>query len=327
MIRKPSFVAYIIPAFVLLISSVCSCKKSALELSFLSIPSGTQHHLYNIQLFNKDTLYVCGGNEGKGIVLRSVDGGITWETLNANFTRTLRSICFLSSTKGFAGADSAFVYRTDDGGKTWNEHIDYTGVPYQYRKSLHNVIFTDSLNGYFAGGNDFGRGIIYYTHDGGNKWNTFGLEHELRGVASGLNGICAVGYGAVLLSDNGTDFQLLRSDNAYYTGLVLPTSNAGWACSYNGGLYATTNGGKSFNNVKKENHAVSSREHFLCIDVKNNRVIASGHSGVTSLSSDGGATFKTGYSLNETRINAVKLLPSNKTICVGSNGKIFLADY
>ncbi len=303
-----------------------SCKKEKISLVYTRVETGTDKNIYNIYALNNDTLFACGGETGSGIVLRSTDGGNNWQMLNNSFNQALHSIYFLNALKGFAGADSAIVYKTNDGGFTWESYIDYTGVPYQYRTSLHSVCFTDEQNGFFCGGNNFARGIIYHTHDGGNKWNTLGYEHELRTIRASGKVALAMGYGAVLKSNYFTDFTFTPCDNSYYTGMVFTQGNNGLACSYNGALYKTTDG-ETFDAIKKPNNSFSLREHYLCIDVRNNKVISCGLSGVTSLSTDGGASFETGYSFNLTRINAVTMLGNNKTIAVGSDGNIFVVKF
>ena len=316
---------FVFPGLILIL--FFGCKKLKSDLVFSEINSGTEKNLYNIFCLSDDTLFVCGGEHESGILLQSTDKGATWNTLSTDFIRPLYSVYFLNSSIGFAGADSGYVYNTKDGGKTWVQYMDYVGIPYQYRTPLHSVCFTDSVNGFFAGGSNFGRGIIYSTHDAGNSWSTTGFEHELRSVNYNGKHICAMGYGALLISENKKDFALTPCDNSYFTGQVFTSQSEGIACSYNGGLNKTTDGGLSFSDVKKANNAFSSREHYLCIDAKEERVISCGLSGIVSLSFDNGNSFENRYSFNDTRINAVKMLSNHKTIAVGSNGKIFMAEF
>lgn len=294
---------------------------------FSEVNSGTEKNIYNIFCIAGDTLFACGGEIGSGIMLQSTDKGVSWKILSTDFIRPLYSIYFLNSSLGFAGADSGYVYITKDGGKRWEQYMDYVGIPYQYRTPLRSVCFTDTANGFFAGGGNFGRGIIYSTHDAGNSWSTTGFEHELRSINYNGERICTMGYGALLISENKKDFTLTPCDNAYFTGLVFTSQSIGVACSYNGGLYKTTDGGLSFSDIKKANNAFSPREHYLCIDAKEGRVISCGLSGLVSLSYDNGNSFDAGYSFNDTRINAVKMLSNHKTIAVGSKGKIFMAEF
>lgn len=302
-----------------------SCKKEKLEIVFSSISSGTEKNIYNIFGLSNDTLYACGGEDHHGFILKSNDGGNSWQTISTSFNRPIHSIYFMDSKNGFCGGDSSNVFITDDAGITWYEYTDYVGVPYQYRVPLHKIFFTDSVNAFCIGGKNFGQGIIYHSNNGGTSFHTHGFEHELRSAAKCSKEIFAAGYGTMLTSTDNENWSILNSPNEYFTGILFIDDLRGFACGYNGGIYKTTDGGKAWNAAKKSNNSVStSREHFLCLDNNKNTIVACGYGGATSYSYDKGENWKTGITFSETKINAVKLLNEKKGVAVGNNGKIFL---
>ena len=237
----------------------------------------------------------------------------------------LHSVYFLNSQKGFCGGDSTKVFATNDGGNSWNEYFDFAGVPLQYRLPLHTIFFSDSVNAFCIGGRNFERGIIYHSSDAGNNWSTHGFEHELRDAAKSDAGIFAVGYGTILTSADNENWNIANSTNEFFTGILFTNALAGYACGYDGGIYKTSDGGKSWSTIEKSNKSVStSRKHFLCMDGFKNTIVICGLAGIMSFSTDGGNSWETGTTFNETKINSVKLLEEKKGTAVGNEGKIFL---
>ena len=98
------------------------------------------------------------------------DGGETWDYQGFLEDYTVSSIQFLDSLRGWAvggkyyctGQYQCTILSTNNGGNTWTEQINTYGTP-----PLKDVYFTDTLNGYAAGG-----GLIHKTSNGGISWNT-----------------------------------------------------------------------------------------------------------------------------------------------------------
>ncbi len=307
-----------------LIALLCfSCKKEKLDLPYEVIQTDASVDINNLYCTSSDTIYACGGKQGKGIVLKSADGGRSWNVLSNSFNYNLYSIIIFPDGSGFAGADSSYVYSTTDGGLNWLLYFDWTGIPFQYHCPLRNVYFANTDTGFFAGGHFFDRGIIYYTTDGGVHWNTQGFEHELRAICKTREGIVSAGYGALLTAFSSTTFSIVDGENAFYTGLTSVNSDKVFACSYNGGIYELDGKATLIQIHHKPNNVISSREHFLCIDARNENIIACGLSGIVSLSTNAGESFDTGYSLNQNRINAVKLLNDSIALAAGDAGRFF----
>ncbi|MBS1765141.1 MAG: hypothetical protein JSS90_09265 [Bacteroidetes bacterium] len=300
-----------------------SCKKEKINLTYEVIHTDASIDINNIFCLNADTVYACGGKQGFGKILKSVDGGNTWNVLSENFNYNLYSIIIFPDGKGFAGADSSHVYKTVDGGLTWTLHFDWQGIPWQYHCPLRCVYFANADTGYFAGGHFFERGLIYYTTDGGNLWQTQGLEHELRAVCQTSEGIIAGGYGAMLANFKSDAFQFLNCERSFYTGLAAANPEKVYACTYDGGIYELNAHAEFTKTLHHPNNLISSREHYLCIDAFENIIIACGLSGIVSLSTDSGDSFENGYSLDRQRINAIKILNNSVALAAGDDGQFF----
>merc|ERR1712096_299572 len=61
--------------------------------------------------------WVCGDN---GTVLKTTDGGKTWNKTNTSTFTVLGAITFVDETHGWAGGDGGFVTHTNNGGRTWS---------------------------------------------------------------------------------------------------------------------------------------------------------------------------------------------------------------
>ncbi|MDX9791541.1 MAG: hypothetical protein RBT61_11980, partial [Candidatus Kapabacteria bacterium] len=134
----------------------------------------------SIQGFDSGTTYLISKEVNDNYYLyKSTDFGETWhETLNLPFPLDFKRCIFLNEQVGFMfGANSNppgrdnFIYKTTDGGKSWNNVYD----GYSERGgTIADMSFCDSLNGITAG-----MSFVLRTEDGGETWyqdTTFHLD-------------------------------------------------------------------------------------------------------------------------------------------------------
>ena len=126
------------------------------------------------------------------VVLRTVDGGLTWDGNNPGVAGgVLVDACRLDTLRGWVVGTDAQIFRSDDGGATWTSQFPPAGFGI-----LLAVAFLDSLNGWVAGDG----GLIARTYDGGDTWTQvpsgtaspiWGLHFHSanRGWACGDNGL------------------------------------------------------------------------------------------------------------------------------------------
>jgi len=65
-----------------------------------------------LQFTSRDTAYVAGE---QAAILRSVDGGETWEFLDHEWTSRVYALFFFSNEEGFFAGESSYLMYTLDG--------------------------------------------------------------------------------------------------------------------------------------------------------------------------------------------------------------------
>lgn len=109
-------------------------------------------------------------SEPKGGVLKTTDGGETWEDQESGIGQHLCDVFFLDNMNGWAVGgewNDAVVVKSTDGGLTWQEQTSLPDFQGNELVDLRAVQFLDAQTGWIAGGSD----LILYTGDGGASWN------------------------------------------------------------------------------------------------------------------------------------------------------------
>lgn len=189
---------------------------------------------YTSMYWSSSSVAYSGTRDGH--MVKTNDGGKSWTLVNIPSTSNLHKIFFLDDSYGFAIDTDYKLYRTSDGGASWDvfSHIgikavyfhDKTngycvnekgeighstdgGATFTYWASpfpeykLHDIAFSDALNGIAIGGLDCRNGnctpkpAILVTRDGGLTW-TNDTQHSHLGQE--------IGFYAVDFSPKGTPF-------------------------------------------------------------------------------------------------------------------------
>ena len=224
--------------------------------------------------------------EVTGYIVRTTDGGDTWELMASSLPQPLGTVEFVNSTTGWIIGGAGYVLKTLDGGATWNiqntpaadDEIDLWdadfldantgwavgakgviittsngGALWEYQESgtlvaLSEVSFVDAQHGWAVGN----AGTILYTSDGGQNWNSQDspVAVDLNGVrALNLNEVWVVGKSGSILHT--VDGGLTWTKETSPTTAILQTTffindQTGWIVGDDGVMLHTVNGGGSW---------------------------------------------------------------------------------
>jgi photosystem II stability/assembly factor-like uncharacterized protein len=151
-------------SFIILVGILLiSCNSGMCQWFYQQLTPGK--NLNSLSFPDENTGYICGYSQ---TLLKTTDGGVTWNQLNINSKGNLISINFPSNNTGYLASDSGQIFKTTDGGQNWiiiksfNVRSWYL---YKYR-----LFFFNDNEGLLAGDSSVFQGRMYRTTDGGITW-------------------------------------------------------------------------------------------------------------------------------------------------------------
>jgi hypothetical protein len=216
----------------------------------------------------------------------STDGGDTWGlgTFNQPTGQDLNDISMVDSVLGYACGDEGSIYKTTDGGATW----DSVSTPSALE--LEEVFFLDALLGYTFGDDD----EAYKTTDGGATWASltigFGTADILAGYFTDANTGWVVGTGGNIYktTDGGTTWNpQISGVTSFLRSIHMVNNNVGYLCGSSSVIRKTMDGGASWDTLTI---GVSTTLYDIEFKHENTGIIV-GSSGRTFATEDGGTTW------------------------------------
>lgn len=189
-----------------------------------------------------------------GHILATRDGGRTWKSQFDN-SRFLAAVHFLDRRRGWAAGEEG-LFSTSDGGKSWRRET----LPIQM--ALIGLEFVDEATGWAIGFNE-AEGALFSTANGGRTWEIRRREPQwLSRDVDFLNrerGWMVEGTVVYSTQDGGrtwipsyevkttpqSSYSLL--DLFYLSSVVFVDSEYGWVAGQEGSLFATQDGGATWN--------------------------------------------------------------------------------
>lgn len=213
--------------------------------------AASQNLLYRVSFLSESVGYVSGGTATTGDLLKTTDGGLTWEKLQFDAGERFYSVHFINENLGYAGTRGpSGLYKTTDGGQNWTPLNTGTGST---TSIIYDIKFLDDNTGLAM----YSSGQVARTTDGGTSWTPVSAGW---GAAAGYNifivdastvYICGAG-GRISKSINGgasfAQLSSLGTATLYY--LHFFDANNGFVAASGGRLYKTTNGGATFSETQ-----------------------------------------------------------------------------
>jgi photosystem II stability/assembly factor-like uncharacterized protein len=160
---------------------------------------------FKIRFTSIDTGFMVGYEVGKSLIMRTIDRGITWETMETHEDPMvgLLDICKTPSGKIFAVGSNKTMLVSHDGGTTWIkiEGIDIPGC------DLTSISFTDDNLGFATSS----CGYFIGSADGGETWQQIDIPAQTwlsEVVFTNASTGYIVGSGGTILKTNPTKLYL-----------------------------------------------------------------------------------------------------------------------
>ncbi len=297
-------------------------KRLSIESGWSAVSSGTTQHLNSIHFPTSSVGYACGN---AGTIIKTTNGGNSFQTLTVSFNQNLNRIYFANNNVGYAVGGGGLMLKTNNAGATWDSV--YSGVT----QSLNTIHFINASKGFVGGA----AGVILKTIDSGNTWVssangiTAGQSDQVNDIffTDSLTGFATVSNTIYKTVNGGATWSVLLYNMTFtYRDIQFLNKDTGFICG-NAGMYfviRTINGGQTWEQSYTSNVAPFNQITF---DTDNNILLAG--AGLWK-SKDFGLTWQevitapqSEFTQNYLRFNAVSGFNLTAGITAGTSGTIY----
>lgn len=178
----------------------------------------------------------------KGLILQTKNGGNSWIRINSNIEAEISSMFFLTTSLGFLISNQV-LYTSNNSGKTWTKCIINSGnyQPQTFCFVNNHIGFIASV--FYTDYNDFST-KIYKTNDAGKTWLEVSTIKDISPTAINfLNdsiGFLSGKGGIIKTSNGGRDWRFIKKEN--YLGCI----SSNYFLDENAGFILYSNGESFF---------------------------------------------------------------------------------
>jgi photosystem II stability/assembly factor-like uncharacterized protein len=300
---------------------VASCGKEKLHWQKVErLESYTTDRLNSI-VFDGNTGFAVGGQRFyTTTILSTNDGGSTWAAKSypdpgkALYGITQR----YDSTLVAIGFDGKLAWTKDK--QNWN----FTQLAHWY--SYKDIAYVEPGTGIAIGGISFNSGFIAYTDLNYKTYKLDSFAYELNDIQMVSNKLGYIsGYGVVMkTTDNAVSWQILDVKDDNFTAIHALNENEAWTCGYNGSIYHTADGGKTWDKQRNGNNAFKSRHRLLDIlFIDASRGWAVGEDGIVLYTGDGGNNWQPFEHFTDHTLRCIAPAPDGSLVVCGDNGSLY----
>jgi photosystem II stability/assembly factor-like uncharacterized protein len=250
-----------------------------------SLPYGST--LNDIWCENMNGRVIAVGSVSPTPLMYSSNGGASWSTdPGLPITSTLYGIKMINSLTGYVSGSSNRVYKTTNGGATWDSVSTAIGAS----TTLYCPDFVNVNTGWVSGSS----GRVFKTTNGGANWSllTTGITNTLYRIDmfDANTGWFIGSTGTVRkTTDGGTSWTAQTSNyGSTINWIQMINVNTGYLCGLSGNMRKTTNGGANWDTLATP---VTNSLYSLSFADANTGLV-SGSAGLTMRTTSGGASWE-----------------------------------
>ncbi len=294
--------------------------------------SNPRYFIVGLQYFPENTVYAVASNKSILILMRSYNGGISWDTLSTPIPTG--DVTFTSVMTGYSSSDDPrmkFIWKTTDGGNSWQPH-DRPSI------ASGRIAFADKDTGIV-----FGSGQMARTTNAGETWKEINWITDLVITDASFSN-SKVGYAvgdAISVGSNPYAGWCQKTTDGgatwkfIYTGIpadincceVLDEKTVVVACnSYFVGR--TTDGGNTWDSTRLVSRktdflgmSFANKAHGIIVGDDDNQGI--NPHGIIYVTTDTAKTWQKQYAPKEATFTSVLMIDDNIAIITGDGGKIY----
>lgn len=270
---------------ILMLFTIVSCQKAEIDISVETISFPQNIDLFSSHFIDGQNGYVCGGIKGESGFIYKTEDGGISWNAIYSSNKFIKDISFYNSNLGYACGDSILILKTKDGGKSWIE-MQYPWLPPPSRISpLNNIEIVNDSMIYVTGGSEFSKGIIFRTRNWGWWWYYELFDNEY------------------------SDSHFTSQEEGIFSGYGVMTK--------------TSNGGKNYEAIDIKGDFFTAL-HF----VNNDLGFACGYNGGVYRTSDSGNSWekihKTNFAGKRVHFNDITFTNPQNGVIVGNNGIVLV---
>ena len=267
----------------------------------------------DIKWVNEEVGFIAGEN----ILLKTIDGGLSWVEQEAPTDHLMLSLDFYDEELGLVVGQEGMVYRTANGGESWE--ILNLGVT----SSFKDVSFVTREKVYITGN----QGMLYRSEDGGQNWSREVLNsnadfNSLYFVNSDSGYIATSNSEILKTVDGGSNWQILQTDfGSSLNDIHFLNDTLGYAVGNRGTIIKTEDAGQSWGYI---NSGMDTDFNKVAFNKTNPLLgLVTGKNGTILRTANGGLTFATVTSRTTQSITGVSFRQSSNVVyAVAASGVV-----
>lgn len=292
------------------------------ELQYISSPAEESDYLQRIIFSHPDTGYIVGGQRfDKTLVMRTIDGGESWERQGIFDRFTFILFDALVQENKVIGAGLGGLRLTSlDQGENWSLRHS-SGI-----EAIRSMVCLGDSVLLAVGGIGYNIGEILRSGDFGESWTIVDTpEVELRDLhfIDDLTGY-ACGYGVVYkTTDGGLTWNLTPAKDDFFSSIHFPSSRIGFVVGRTGTILKTEDAGASWTKLRNGNSPLVPRQlynHVYFLDTQTGYIL--GDKGLILKTTDGGDSWQQFDKGIDADLLHAHFQKEGEGILVGSTGTI-----